>query len=76
MRYYGAQDNLVQQRPDGSERMIVKGEPYPETDDLVRLDLELCRADKGRTPLFRLLDPGEPEQAKPARPARARVAKG
>ena len=76
MKYYKAQDNLIQQWEDGSERRIVKGEPYPETDYLVKLDLEMLKADKNRTPLFRLMDSGEPEPVTKSRAARAAAPKG
>ena len=71
MRYYQAQDTFVAGLEDGTEKLVVKGEPYPETHELVKRDLAAAKADPGRLPLFRLLDAGEPELAKPARASRA-----
>ena len=70
MRYYQAQDTFVAGLEDSTERLVVKGEPYPETHELVKRDLDASKANPERTPLFRLLDTGEPELAKPARTAR------
>jgi hypothetical protein len=67
VRYYQAQDTFVAGLADSTERLVVKGEPYPETHELVKRDQDALRADPGRTPLFRLLDPGEPEPVVKAR---------
>lgn len=73
MRYYQAQDTFVAGMPDGTEHLVTKGEARPETDDLVKRDLTASKDNPGRTPLFKLLDPGTPE-AKP-KPAVRRAAK-
>jgi hypothetical protein len=70
VRYYQAQDTFVAGLEDGTERLVAKGEPLPETHELVKRDLAAAKADPGRTALFRLLDTGEPELAKPARASR------
>ena len=69
MKYYQAQDTFVAGLEDGTERLVVKGEPYPETHELVKRDLAALKKDTGRLPLFRLLDPGEPEPVVKARAA-------
>lgn len=69
MKYYQAQDTFVAGLGDGTEKLVVKGEPYPETHPLVKRDLDAAKADPGRVPLFRELDPGEPAPA----PAKARA---
>lgn len=72
MRYYRAQDTFVAGMPDGTEHLVRKGEPLPESHELVKRDQEACKADKDRLPLFAPLDDGEPEQpaAKPRQAAR------
>jgi len=54
----------------------VKGEPYPETHELVKRDLDALAENKDRAPLFRLLDSGEPEPVTKSRAARAAASKG
>ena len=76
MRYYQAQDTFVAGLADGPEKLVTKGEPHPESDELVKRDLAAAKADPLRAPLFRLLDEAEPEPAKPARAPRARAEKG
>ena len=76
MRYYQAQDTFVAGLEDGTERLVAKGEPLPETHELVKRDLAAAKADPLRAPLFRLLDEAEPVPAKPARAPRARAEKG
>ena len=77
MRYYQAQDTFVAGLADGTERLVAKGEPLPETHELVKRDLEAAKADPGRAPLFRLLDAGEPEPVRQSRaPRAARAEKG
>jgi hypothetical protein len=46
-----AQDTFIAQQKDGSERLVVKGEAFPDNHELVRND-------KSHT-LFRPLDLGE-----------------
>lgn len=60
MRYYQAQDTFSTDLPDGSQRRVVKGEALPESDALVRMDLAHAGI-KGRVPLFKPLDGGEPD---------------
>lgn len=67
MRYHVAQDTFYAGLEDGGERLVVKGEPLPESHELVKRDLAACKADKDRTPLFRLLDEDQPPPAKPRR---------
>lgn len=67
MRYYQAQDTFVAGLEDGTEKLVAKGEPLPESHELVKRDLAAVKADKGRLPLFRPLGPDEPVQA-PAKP--------
>ena len=71
VRYYQAQDTFVAGLEDGTERLVVKGEPYPETHELVKRDQDAVKKDSGRLPLFRLLDPGEPEPVTKARASKA-----
>lgn len=76
MKYYRAQDTFVAGMPDGTEQLVKKGDPLPETHELVKRDLEASKGNSGRVPLFALLDDGEDASpAKPARPA-ARKASG
>ena len=69
MRYYQAQDTFVAGLGNGTERLVVKGEPLPESHELVQRDLALCKDASGRTPLFRALADDEPPPAKPLRRA-------
>jgi hypothetical protein len=71
VRYFQAQDTFVAGLADGTEKLVTKGEPHPESDELVKRDQAALKADPGRAPLFRLLDEGEPEPAKPRAAARA-----
>lgn len=64
MRYYQAQDTFVAGLENGTERLVTKGEPLPESHELVKRDLAAAKADPGRAALFRLLDEGEPVPAK------------
>lgn len=74
MRYYRAQDTFVAGMPDGTEHLIRKGDPLPESHELVKRDQAASKADPGRLPLFALLDDGEPEPAAKPRAAAARKA--
>ena len=65
MRYHQAQDTFVAGLEDGTERLVTKGEPLPESHELVKRDLAAVKADPSRTPLFRALGPDEPPPAKP-----------
>jgi hypothetical protein len=69
LRYYQAQDTFVAGLADGGERMVMKGEPLPESHELVKRDLAAAKDNPGRVALFRLLDEGEPPPAKPRRAA-------
>jgi len=69
VRYYQAQDTFVAGLADGTERLVSKGEPLPETHELVKRDLAAAAPD--RAPLFRPLDDGEPPASRP----RARAGK-
>ena len=60
MRYYQAQDTFVAGLEDGTERLVTKGEPLPESHELVKKDLAALRDNAGRIPLFRLLADDEP----------------
>jgi len=71
VRYYQAQDTFVAGLGDGTERLVTRGEPLPESHVLVQRDLAACKADPSRTPLFRPLDDGEPPASRP----RARAGK-
>jgi hypothetical protein len=73
VRYYQAQDTFVAGLADGTERLVTKGDPLPETHELVKRDLAAVQVQPGRVPLFRPLDDGEPVPA--ARP-RGRAARG
>jgi hypothetical protein len=69
VRYYQAQDTFVAGLADGTERLVTKGEPLPETHELVKRDL--AAAGPERAPLFRPLDDGEPPASRPrARPGK------
>lgn len=73
MRYYQAQDTFVAGLGDGTEKLVTKGEAYPENHELVKRDLAAAKDGGDRLPLFRLLDEGEP----PPQPKRAsRASKG
>ena len=76
MKYYQAQDTFVAGLEDGTEKLVVKGEPYPETQELVKRDLAAAKDNPERTLLFRLLDSGEPEPVTKSRAARAAAPKG
>lgn len=76
MRYYRAQDTFVAGMPDGTEHLIRKGEPLPESHELVKRDLAASKADPGRLPLFALLDDGEPEPEPRPRAAARKGASG
>ena len=76
MKYYQAQDTFVAGLQDGTEKLVVKGEPYPETHERVKRDLDALAETKDRVPLFRLLDGGEPEPVTKSRAARAAAPKG
>jgi len=69
-----AQDTFVAVLDDGTERFVVKGDPFPDNHELVKRDLAASKDNPTRTPLFRPLDLGEEESAKP-RPAARRAAK-
>lgn len=71
MKYYQALDTFVAGLGDGTERLVVKGEPLPESHELVKRDLAAAKENASRTPLFRALDVDEPPPAKPLRSARA-----
>jgi len=71
VKYYQAQDTFVAGLQDGTEKLVVKGEPYPETHELVKRDLAAAKDNPERTLLFRLLDSGEPEPVTKSRAARA-----
>ena len=76
MKYYQAQDTFVAGLEDGTERLVAKGEPLPETHELVKRDLAAAKDNPERTLLFRLLDSGEPEPVTKSRAARAAASKG
>ena len=76
MKYYQAQDTFVAGLQDGTEKLVVKGEPYPETHELVKRDLAATADNPDRALLFRLLDTGEPEPVTKSRAARAAAPKG
>lgn len=63
MRYYQAQDTFAATLDDGTDRLVAKGEPFPETHELVKRDAEATKATPGREPLFRPLGEDEPPQA-------------
>lgn len=73
MRYYQAQDTFVAGLDDGTERLITKGEPLPESHDLVKRDLKASKDNPSRLPLFRALADDEPPPAKPQRKPRAGI---
>jgi len=77
VRYYRAQDTFVAGMPDGTEQLVKKGDPLPETHELVKRDLEAAKGNPGRIPLFRLLDDdaGDALPAKP-KPAARKAAAG
>jgi hypothetical protein len=75
VRYYQAQDTFVAGLEDGTEKLVVKGEPYPETHELVKRDQAAGRKDENRIPLFRLLDEGEPVPRARAKPPLRAAAK-
>ena len=62
-RWMKATDTFVGILPDGSQRLVAKGEPFPESHELVRRDLE--QDEPGRARLFVPLDPGEADLAPP-----------
>jgi hypothetical protein len=61
VRYYQALDTFVAGMGDGTERLVTKGDPLPETHELVRRDLAALKDNPGRVALFRPLDDGEPD---------------
>jgi hypothetical protein len=65
VRYFQAQDTFVALLGDGTERLVTKGDPLPESHELVKRD----QAQTGA--LFRPLDIDEP----PPSPKRARAPK-
>lgn len=74
MRYYQALDTFVAGLGDGTERLVTKGEPLPESHELVKRDLAAASSDPSRMPLFRALADDEPPPAKP-RPRAPRAEK-
>ena len=70
MRYYQAQDTFVAGLEDGTEKLVMKGEPLPESHELVKRDLSASKDAPGRVALFRALGDDEPPPAKPS-PRRA-----
>lgn len=76
MRYYRAQDTFVAGMPDGTEHLVRKGDPLPESHELVKRDLAASKDTPGRLPLFALLDDGEPEPAAKPRAAARKGASG
>jgi hypothetical protein len=60
LRYYQAQDTFLAHLADGTEKRVAKGDPLPETHELVKLDLESQKANPSRSPLFAPLGDGEP----------------
>jgi hypothetical protein len=65
-----AQDTFVAVLDDGTERFVAKGDPLPDNHELVKRDLAASKDNPTRTPLFRSLDLGEDEEAKPKPAAR------
>jgi hypothetical protein len=59
-----AQDTFIAVLDDGTERLVTKGEVFADGHELVKRDL------KGSGMLFRKLDLGEDEEAKPKPAAR------
>jgi hypothetical protein len=64
VRYYQAQDTFIATMPDGTDKLVKKDDPLPETHELVKRDLA------GSGTLFRPLDDGAPVAAR--RTARAK----
>lgn len=61
MRYHQAQDTFAAVLDDGTEQLVTRGQPLPETHELVQRDLAASKSSPGRAPLFRPLDDGEPD---------------
>jgi hypothetical protein len=69
VRYHQAQDTFVAGLEDGTEMLVTKGSPYPESHELVKRDLAASRADPARVALFRPLDDDEPPVPAPKKAA-------
>ena len=67
MRYYQAQDTFSADLQDGTTRLVTKGDPLPESHELVKRDLA-AQDTPGRVALFKPLAEDEPKA-----PRRARV---
>lgn len=70
-RYFQAAETFSAELADGSHAVVVRGEPLPETHELVQRDLAAASPD--RAPLFRPLGPDEPEPAPKTRSSRAKL---
>lgn len=71
MRYYVAQDTFSADLADGTPRFVTRGEPLPESHELVRRDLDASRRNASRTPLFKPLDSADDDEPQPRRLRRA-----
>lgn len=79
MEWFRAQDTFTADLADGTVVRVVKGEPYPDSHELVKRDQDAAKvaakAGIDRLPLFRPLEqsPGEEAPAKPRAVARRRA---
>ena len=69
MQWMRAQDTFTTDLADGTVLRVVKGDPYPDTHELVKRDADAAKAAAkagvDRLPLFRPLEQQVPEEASP-----------
>jgi hypothetical protein len=70
-----AQDNFVGETPEGAWVTVQKGQAFPDSHPLVRLDRDAAavaaKDGRSRTPLFAPMDLGEEEEPAPKAKAAA-----
>jgi hypothetical protein len=75
MQWFRAQDTFTADLADHTQVRVVKGEPLPETHELVKRDADAAaaaaKAGIDRVPLFQPMDSGEDEGAPKSAPAKA-----
>lgn len=67
MQWFRAQDTFTADLADHTTVRVVKGDPLPDSHELVKRDQDAAAAAKkagvDRVPLFKLMDTGEEEPA-------------
>lgn len=75
MQWMRAQDTFSADLADGTVVRVVKGEPYPDTHELVKRDADAARAaakaGTERLPLFKPMEDTAPEPPAPRSPAKS-----